>query len=75
MTILMIPLVVLTAVLWIWAFIDITRSRFERFEYKWLWIFLIILFPVLGSIGYFQFGKITTKNSRRFNPDFITNNG
>ena len=70
MTILMITLTVLTAILWIWAFVDISRSRFENPPMKWLWIILILFFPILGSIIYFQFGKKQTKAPKKFNPDF-----
>ena len=70
MSILMITLTVLTAVLWIWAFADIIRSRFENSAMKILWIILIFIFPILGSIIYFQFGKKLIENQRKFNPDF-----
>jgi hypothetical protein len=70
MTILMITLTVLTAILWVWAFFDISRSRFENPLMKWLWIILILIFPILGSIIYFQFGKKHTKDPKKFNPDF-----
>ena len=69
----MITLTVLTAVLWIWAFVDIIRSRFENSAMKLLWIILILIFPILGAIIYFQFGKKFTENKRKFNPDFNKN--
>ena len=70
MTILMITLTILTAVLWIWAFVDISRSRFENPTMKWVWIILILFFPILGSIIYFQFGIKYTKDPKKFNPNF-----
>jgi len=70
MTILMITLTVLTAVLWIWAFVDIIRSRFDNSAMRLLWIILIFIFPILGSIIYFQFGKKFIENQRKFNPNF-----
>jgi len=73
MTILMITLIVLTVILWIWAFVDISRSRFENPTMKWLWFILILFFPILGSIIYFQFGKKYTKDPKKFNPDFSKN--
>jgi len=73
MSILMIILTVLTAVLWIWAFVDIILSRFENSAMKLLWIILIFIFPILGSIIYFQFGKKFLEQGRKFNPDFNKN--
>lgn len=73
MNILMITLTVLTAVLWIWALVDIIQSRFENSAIKVLWIILIFIFPILGSIIYFQFGKKLIENLRKFNPDFNKN--
>ncbi|QED36979.1 PLDc_N domain-containing protein [Antarcticibacterium arcticum] len=70
MSILIIPFAILTAVLWIWAFVDIIRSRFENSAIKGLWILLIFIFPVLGSLIYFQFGKKYIEKQRKFNPDF-----
>ena len=62
MTILMITLAISIAILWIWDFVDISRSRCEYPTMKWLWIILILFFPILGSIIYFQFGKKYTKD-------------
>ncbi|MGW1456514.1 PLDc N-terminal domain-containing protein [Salegentibacter agarivorans] len=73
MTILVIALIILTAILWIWALVDISRSRFENPSMKWLWIILIFIFPILGSLVYFQFGKKYTKDPKKFNPDFNKN--
>ena len=66
----MILLLTLTAVLWIWAFIDITKSRFEKNNLKFLWIAAILIFPILGSIIYFQFSKKFKKKKRKFQPNF-----
>ncbi|WP_439482120.1 PLDc N-terminal domain-containing protein [Cyclobacterium plantarum] len=73
MSILIITLTGLAAVLWIWALVDIIRSRFENSEKKLLWIILIFIFPILGAIVYFQFGKKIAENIRKFNPDFKKN--
>ena len=70
MTILMITLIGLTLILWIWAFIDIFKSRFENSMVKILWIAAIIIFPIIGSIIYFQIGKKATIKSKKFQPDF-----
>jgi len=55
------------AILWMWALVDISRSGFENPTMKWFWIILILFFPILGSIIYFQVGKKYTKNPRKFN--------
>ncbi len=64
----MIVLIILTAILWIWALVDIVRSKFENPSLQLLWIILILIFPIIGPIGYFQFGKTATKQRRKFNP-------
>ncbi|WP_462234848.1 PLDc N-terminal domain-containing protein [Ekhidna sp.] len=68
----------LAVVLWIWALIDIFRLSKNSHESPGSWLLLIILFPVLGSILFFQIGKRRMKNSRKefrskFNPDFNKN--
>lgn len=70
MTILLSTLTILTAILWVWAFADIARSKFENPSTKLLWIVLIFVFPILGSILFFQVGKNSRKSSKRFNPEF-----
>jgi len=70
MAFLTIALGILTAILWIWAFVDILKSRFDNPMSNGIWIVLILLFPILGSIIYFQLGKNYKKDSKKFNPDF-----
>ena len=70
MTILMIALTVLTLTLWIWALVDIFKSRFENSSLKILWIAAIIIFPIIESIIYFQIGKKATIKSKKFQPNF-----
>lgn len=48
-------LIILTAILWAWALLDITKTHFEKRVSKWIWIAFIWVFPILGSIVYFQF--------------------
>lgn len=57
MSIFIIILFCLTAVLWIWAFLDILGSGTQNATDRILWLLIIFLFPILGSIIYFQFGK------------------
>jgi len=68
MSVLIVILICLTAILWIWALVDILSSRSENTATKLLWTLVIFLFPILGSIIYFQFGKNAMGNRRRFNP-------
>lgn len=53
------------------AIIDITKSRFIDPKMRTLWLIAVLLFPMFGSILYFQLRKtITTKNTRKFQPNF-----
>jgi hypothetical protein len=66
-TILIMGLVVLTIILWFWAIIDITKSRFKNQTMKTIWLLAVLFFPVLGSIIYFQFRKkFLAKGPRKF---------
>ena len=57
--------------LWIWALIDIFKMNRQTTASITPWLLLIIMFPVVGSIIYFQFGKKRLKESKRsFNPQF-----
>lgn len=58
----------LTAILWVWALVDIISSRFEDAATTLLWLVVIFLFPIMGSLVYFQFGKNSSAKTRRFNP-------
>ena len=65
---------VLAFVLWFWAILDVTRSRFKKTFIKVLWFLVVLLIPVLGSIIYFQFrDKFVFKKARKFEPDFYKN--
>ena len=61
----------LAVVLWIWALIDIFRLSRNSKESPAPWLLLIILFPILGSIIFFQIGRKRMKDSNRtFDPKF-----
>ncbi len=61
----------LAVVLWIWALIDIFRLSKSSYESPAPWLLLIIIFPILGSILFFQIGQKRMKESkRRFDPKF-----
>jgi len=70
-TILITALLLLALVLWIWAVIDILRSDFKDIVQKIIWLLVVIFFPILGSIVYFQLGrKYTSRPPIRFAPKF-----
>ena len=72
---LIIGFVVLTIILWLWAIIDITKSRFKDPTMNTIWLLAVLLFPVLGSIFYFQLRrKYVTNESRKFQPNFNSPN-
>jgi hypothetical protein len=54
-----IPLAVLLAhgILFVFALVDILRSRFETENTKILWLLVILLLPILGPILYLIIGK------------------
>ena len=70
-TTLIIRFVILTIILWFWAIIDITKSRFKNPNMNTIWLLAVLIFPVLGSIFYFQLRKtFVTKGSKKFEPNF-----
>lgn len=48
--------ILLPSVLWIFAIIDILKSNFKDSTNKIIWVLIVLLLPVLGSILYFIFG-------------------
>jgi uncharacterized membrane protein YhaH (DUF805 family) len=70
-TYLIIGLTLLTTCLWFWALINITKSRFKDLSMKSVWLLIVLFFPIIGSIFYFQLRKrLITKESREFRPNF-----
>ncbi len=49
-------IILLPSVLWIFAIIDILKSNFKDSTNKIIWVLIVLLLPVLGSILYFIFG-------------------
>ncbi len=49
-------IILLPSVLWIFALIDILKSNFKDSTNKVIWVLIVLLLPVLGSILYFIFG-------------------
>ncbi|MBL4604495.1 MAG: PLDc_N domain-containing protein [Flavobacteriaceae bacterium] len=64
---LFIGFIILTIVLWFWAIIDITKSRLKNPKMNMVWLIVVLVFPVLGSILYFQLRRI---ERRKFQPKF-----
>jgi len=47
----------LPTLLWIIALVDVLKSNFKDSNNKILWVLVVILLPVIGSILYFIIGK------------------
>ncbi|TQI71307.1 phospholipase D-like protein [Gramella sp. Hel_I_59] len=69
-----ITLIILSLVLWIWALVDILKTRFSSPILQVLLILMIFLFPVIGSLVYFQFKHRFTESERSFEPAFKPRN-
>ena len=66
-----IGLIILTLVLVFWAIIDITKSRFKNPTLRTVWLIAVLIFPIIGSILYFQLRRtLITKEPIKFQPDF-----
>ena len=60
-----------TIVLWFWAILDITRSKFKKPTMRTVILIIVLVIPTLGSIIYLLIRKnITTKERRKFKPKF-----
>lgn len=51
----------LLGVLWVWALIDILRSRFSDSTQQIVWLLVVIFVPLIGSILYFAIGRSARK--------------
>lgn len=61
----------LSIILWFWAIIDINRSNFKEPKYKGLFLFMVLITPIIGSIIYFQMKKgYVSNNKRKFSLNF-----
>lgn len=64
-------LIFLAIIIAFWAITDILKLKTASNPFKILWFIAILIFPILGSILYFQLGKKTLlKAPRKFDPDF-----
>jgi len=50
---LMVILIVLSVILWVWAVYDINKTRIRK-KISLLLLLLILVFPMIGTIVYFQ---------------------
>ena len=58
----------LIAILWLQAITDIVKTTFKLKIYKIIWICIVLFFPIIGSLIYFNLKK---RNKRRkFQPNF-----
>jgi len=68
-----IGLSILTLILVFWAVIDITKSRFKNPNKRTIWLIIVLIFPIMGSIIYFQMRrKFITNEKLNFQPKFNT---
>ena len=47
----------LPTILWFWAIIDVVQSNFSDSNTKVMWVLIILLVPVVGSILYLTIGR------------------
>jgi len=67
---LIIGLALLTIGLWFWAMIEIAKSRFINPNFNTIWLLIVLFFPILVSIFYFQIRKKLVANDPRvFQPN------
>ena len=61
----------LSIILWFWAIIDINRNNFKEPKHKGLFLFMVLITPIIGSIIYFQMKKgYVSTDKRKFSPHF-----
>ncbi len=51
--------------LWLWALLDLSRTSFKDSRMTILWWVVILLFPLIGSIFYFQLKRKFTHHGQR----------
>ncbi len=49
------PLVVIQTSMQVIALISLSKRKKVRFENKWIWVIIIVLGGIIGSIAYFYF--------------------
>ncbi|MEZ4793289.1 MAG: PLD nuclease N-terminal domain-containing protein [Gelidibacter sp.] len=67
----LVSLSILSVGLWFWAMLDMAIRHFKDPSDRSVWILIVLLFPVLGSVFYFQLrNQLTTEEGRKFQPKF-----
>ena len=57
--------------LWFWAIIDITRSRFKNPNMRTVWLIVVLLLPLMGTLIWLFVRKdLVTTEPRKFDPKF-----
>lgn len=56
--------------LWAWALIDLVKQKTVKTRMKILFLILILFFPIVGSILYFQIKRKLLSEKTTFNPHF-----
>ena len=63
-----IGLVILVLIMWFWAITNLLKSRFKHSRTKAVWLLIVLVFPVLGPIIYFQLRKVLLTGPSEFHP-------
>ena len=70
-SILIFGFIFLTTIFWFLAIFNITKTRFKNQKTSTSWLLVVLFFPVLGALFYFQFRKNSvTRQTRKFQPNF-----
>ena len=57
--------------LWVWAILNITQSRFIKPTWQTFWLIFVVFIPLIGSLAYLVLRKkLITKEKRKFQPKF-----
>lgn len=70
MEFLIITFIFFMTVLWFCALIDLSRTPFQNPYVKTVYLLMIVLFPILGSVLYFQSKRFVRGGRRVFAPEF-----
>ncbi|WP_408613016.1 PLDc N-terminal domain-containing protein [Limibacter armeniacum] len=59
------------SILWVGTIIDLFKSRSEGRAISIVWVFVILFFPILGSVFYFKMKRRPLRyKEKRFQPKF-----
>lgn len=57
------PIVVLQTAMQVIALINLSKRKTVRFDNKWIWVVIIVLGGLIGSVAYFYFKGETDADS------------